>query len=641
MAKELEKQIDEKEKNKSKSQLPSKTNTEIELWTMIWNTIEKYRLYVFPEAYKIVKNKLLFAWDIKMANKKLWRPNDTAAVYPLTEWTVDTFVANLYDSVSIPKVAARWLEDKELANYAQDFSDWAHDISWATKIKQKVKNEAALLWTSYAIAWWEKRTEKSQYTVNWSDKVIEEKISKPTMDHVSFFELFLELSTTDFYRARWKARRKILSLNEVKKRYWSLIEFTDTIEAKIKSTEWQYISPYDFTKIYDIKNYSSCYWPDKYDLWSSKWELSFLEDNVLSSLWDKNPLLELIEYWYDDKLVVMINWYIYYDWFSPFPYWDPFWIIVYEELPWTFMWRGIWHKLMTLQQQATSLWCKIRDAINQHVAPMYSVVKWMLSKDAQWNTAQTITYTPWKVIQVESPDVKNWWISPVDFVNYNMIQIARDELNAVIARAQEIIWTNSYVQWWQWKVERSGIAANLKVWVTKTRLKPIESSIQQFDQHMFNQWLAMAAVIVDKDIMVRVIWEDWQFRYSEVTPSDLLNKFDITVDVDSLIEQTRLQRTQEAISLLQAIWPINNNPISNTPVINPESLIAYIAEQTWSTTIQWMTKEERIEYAKEQISILSEIEKAKQPSNNIPPNTPPNSNTEQPIDFNNLQWFMW
>ena len=50
-----------------------------------------------------------------------------------------------------------------------------------------------------------------------------------------------------------------------------------------------------------------------------------------------------------------------------------------------------------------------------------------------------------------------------------------------------------------------------------------------------------------------------------------------------------------------------------------------------------MTKEERIEYAKEQISILSEIEKAKQPSNNIPPNTPPNSNTEQPIDFNNLQ----
>ncbi len=152
---------------------------------------------------------------------------------------------------------------------------------------------------------------------------------------------------------------------------------------------------------------------------------------------------------------------------------------------------------MTLQQQATSLWCKIRDAINQHVAPMYSVVKWMLSKDAQWNTVQTITYTPWKVIQVESAEVKNWWISPVDFVNYNMIQIARDELNAVIARAQEIIGTNSYVQWWQWKVERSGIAANLKVWVTKTRLKPIESSIQQFDQHMFNQWLTMAAVIVE------------------------------------------------------------------------------------------------------------------------------------------------
>ncbi len=143
------------------------------------------------------------------------------------------------------------------------------------------------------------------------------------------------------------------------------------------------------------------------------------------------------------------------------------------------------------------------------------------------------------------------------------------------------------------------------------------------------------------DIMVRVIWEDWQFKYSQVTPSDLLNKFDITVDVDSLIEQTRLQRTQEAISLLQAIWPINNNPISNTPVINPESLIAYIAEQTWSTTIQWMTKEERTEYAKEQISILSEIEKAKQPQQTTPPIQQPTEWMVEPIDIANLQWFMW
>lgn len=648
MAKDLEKAVTEKNTNNKIKNVPAKTDTEVELSTLIWNTIEKYRLYVFPEAYKIVKNKLLFAWDIKMANRKLWRPNDTAAVYPLIESTTDTFTANLYDSVSIPKVAARLEEDVSLWEYAQDFCDWAYDVSWMTQAKQMIRNEAALLWTSYWIWGWEYRTESNWYYVKWEDKKIENKISRPTADHVSFFELFIELSTTDFYKARWKARRKILSLKEIEKRYWELIKLDDihnkiSNRDKINQTKWQCISMLDFTKIYDIKNYSSCY--DKewnFSLWADRWELSFIEDNVLSSITEDNYLHEVIEYWYDDKLVIMVNWYIYYDWLSPYPYWDPFWIIVFEKVPWTFMWRGIWHKLMPLQQQATSLWCKIRDAINQHVAPMYSVVKWMLSKDSQWNTVQSITYTPWKVIQVESPDVKNWWISPVDFVNFNMVQIARDELNAVISRAQEIIGTNSYVQWWQWKVERSGIAANLKVWVTKTRLKPIEASMQQFDQHMFEQWLSIASVIVDESIMVRVIWEDWAFRYREVKPSDLLNKFDITVDVDSLIEQTRLQRTQEAISLLQAIWPININPISNTPIIDPDSIVKYIAEQTGNSSLKAMTDDERLEYVKQQTDILAKVKQAEWVQQQVPqiPQEQVLQQSEQPIDLNNVQWFM-
>lgn len=603
---ELEQEIKDDGK-KTSVKMPQQTELELELRTLMLNAIEKYRLYIFPEAYRIIKNKLLFSWDIRNNNKRMWRENCTAAVYPLTESTVDTFTANLYDSVVMPKVSARKPEDVEQAELAQDFCDRANDVANSSWAKKLIRNEAALIWTSYWMAWRNKRTERSKYTINGKDnKEFVHEIDEPTLEFVSFFELFCDLSTTNFYRARWKARRKILSLSEIKRRYDQLITFTPEIEQRIKDTVWNELSKFDFTKIYDIKNYDSC-WERNYD-WrvSARDELSFIEDNVLLSITDKNPLLELIEYREDDKLVIMINWFIYYDWLSPYPFWQPFWVVVYEELPWTYMWRGIWHKISTLQQQATSLYCKIRDAVNQHIAPMYSVVKWMISKDQSWQTSQTITYVPWKMIQVESPDVKNWWITPIDFVDFNMVQIARDELASVISRAQEIVWTNSYVQWWQGKVERSGIAANLKVWVTKTRLKPIESSMQAFDQHIFEQRLALASMSEKDELVVRVVWKDW-YKYSTIKPSDLINKYDITVDIDWLVEQTRLQRTQEAIQLLQAIAPININPISQTPIINPDSIISYIAEQTWNSALKWMDVEERIAYAKEHLDIASKL----------------------------------
>jgi hypothetical protein len=53
----------------------------------------------------------------------------TAAVYPLISSIFDSFAANLYDSVVIPKVSARNEEDQQIAEMAQDFCDWSLDVS--------------------------------------------------------------------------------------------------------------------------------------------------------------------------------------------------------------------------------------------------------------------------------------------------------------------------------------------------------------------------------------------------------------------------------------------------------------------------------------------------------------------------------
>jgi hypothetical protein len=50
-----------------------------------------------------------------------------------------------------------------------------------------------------------------------------------------------------------------MSLDEVKRRYASLIEFTDKILLQIENSKDEHICNLDFTKIYEIKNYEHVY----------------------------------------------------------------------------------------------------------------------------------------------------------------------------------------------------------------------------------------------------------------------------------------------------------------------------------------------------------------------------------------------
>jgi len=45
----------------------------------------------------------------------------------------------------------------------------------------------------------------------------------------------------------------------------------------------------------------------------------------------------------------------------------------------------------------------------------------------------------------------------------------------------------------------------MKAAVTITRLKPINSSLSRFDQHMFEQWLSLASVFNDDEFAIKVL----------------------------------------------------------------------------------------------------------------------------------------
>jgi hypothetical protein len=49
-----------KEENKKTPKMPAHTKEEERLNTLMLNTIDAYRTLIFPEAYEIIKAKLLF-----------------------------------------------------------------------------------------------------------------------------------------------------------------------------------------------------------------------------------------------------------------------------------------------------------------------------------------------------------------------------------------------------------------------------------------------------------------------------------------------------------------------------------------------------------------------------------------------------
>lgn len=605
-----------------------------DLLEVLRSSIDAFKRYKYPELYSIIKSKYLFAWDMKMHLNKIGRENATAEVYPLIASIHDSFVANLFDTNISPRVSAVSSEDKPKAKDAQNFLDWANDISGSEHAKQLIRSEASLIGTSYWMCWWEKYTKETKIPKdNGESTTIKRKISQPILEHVSFFEMFYDMSTRDFYRARWKARRKIMSTENIKRRYKSFHEFTDDDIEKINDTIGDALSPHDFTKIYNVKNYEHLL--DNAELLDDTL-MWFLEDNILRTVVEDDKFAEVIEVYTDDELVILINGHEYVRTGNPFPLGDPFAIITFEKQFGTCTGIGIGQKLLTYQRQATMYWCNIKDALIQHLNPMYIWGKGRIT-DYDWEVPFDIEYIPWKVWYAE------WGqdLIPFKLTNEQAIQLAIWQLNDTVAKAYEAIGTNSYVQGWQGKVERSLGAANLKVAITMTRLKPLNHSMGAFEQRVFEQWLTLASVKMDKDQEIRIFDENGNAQFVKVEPLDLINKFDITVDVDALRDLTRNERAKWAIELLNSIANFNINPISQTPAIAPEKVIEYVASEL-DFDLSPMTSDEKVAYMQEHIQLTQQIQQwtGNTPKGDVIPQTMPGeqpAQTTQPAqDFQNV-----
>ena len=573
---------------------------ESELYNMIKSMIVHYENYIFPRKVEIIKMKYLDAIDRFFQMKKMWMAHRSNRVFPLIASIHDTFVSNLYEIDVMPRAIARNKEDVEATELAQNFFDWAKEMSELDEKESPIWAESSLIGTSYWRSWFLSKKDEVKWLKKWVEKKSTVTVNKPTVEHVSFFQLFYDAQWSDFHNTPRKAYRYIDSFKSVANKYSFLFADEDELKKrKIELLKWGHFSTLDYTRIYNSKNYENAMCSVKsqkdYDDWTQR--------KIFEINYSDNELVEVVEYWEDDKFVLFINSVIVYEGVSPYPFnSDPFHIIVHEKVPWSIQWIWIGDKLLDLQKQINAVYCGIEDAMRMHLYPMYKVTKGAM-KDQKWQTPKKITYTPEWVLEDASP-WNNWWIDTIRFVDFNFIQAAKQYLQELISQAYEISWVNSYTQWGQGKVERSAAGIAQRTAVTRTRLQGIISSLNKFHARLFNQWLAIAVTMFDEDFNLRVVGEDWTAEWKSIDLESILNKYDVVAESEANRLATKELRATQAINALSQINSVNIDPITQLPIYDVQPLIQAVFDKLdFGKWIVPLTKEQIME----KIAMLNEI----------------------------------
>ena len=603
----LSKKIDDEIKNSEDMVMYSRNSSELEkrLRKLLSHTVDWYEHYVFPEYYDIIKAKVLFAWDIKCRLMQNWDDTQFAEIYPLISSIHDAFHAQTYDLFGNAKAIARNPEDQWMTSKAQDFNDWAESTSDSEDAEEQIKLEASLLWTSYWQFWVQIEKEKNIiYLQDWTEKKTTFDKIKMTTSHVSVFDLFYDPQETDFYKTKRKARRKIIAYEDIESQYWYIFAITDDLKKLILDHP-QMISDKDYSKIYQIKQLEKKFLTKAKKRFVNNKNFDDFTFDDLFTITKEQQWCELFEYWHEDKLVILVNWYVVFDWPSPYPTWeDPFALVIYQPVPKSIRGRWIGHLLMNHQKQANTHRNAVQNAVYRNAYPMYIMEQNKIIDPVTNKSPLSLRHKAWKTFIIKEAWIQNWWLRPLTFDNISYIQIAQQALSNITSQSYEIVGISSLLQWWTGKIERVPLAVKTQIGTLKGRLMPMMKSIERFLRKKYNTRLSIGVAVLDSNFVARILTDDWQVRFSEIDLESLQNKFDIVVETEPLRQQTKWERFKQMIELLQYARDLIIDQSTGIPRIDLAWFLNQMISQFDFEAMKILTPEEKKSIIQEQIEIM-------------------------------------
>lgn len=526
----------------------------------VFDLYERTYFRTFIEAYKAYH---LDETDRAKALAARWWEWRTNVRYPLTKMVIDTLFANFYDTQISYKIQPRSPEDFEKAQYAQWFFEWIMDMShWNNEIFKAAK-EAMICWTSFVKVIVKKDVEKWRYLKEikkWKRIYNEYNREKnyPSISNIDVFSVFIDPSANSINEARYLFQRKIMPYKDAiarySKAYWLNLSKAETATL-IKSPNQ--VSWKDYSKIKKLPFFKNDILNDITDFnWANFFEVWYYD----------NDLIEVIEYYQDWKVIILMNWYILYDWETLYPFeWYPFDKVNYEiDTGWLYT-KWIWTNLEQFQQISDIILNSYLDQTKLNVAPMYEVDKWSVNEKDIWPNWQ-LNYVPFKTIPKR--DTKPA-LTPINMTNWDRLWLeALQQLEQYVEFSE---WPNQYSMWWN-PIERSATWASLKANITKQRLKPLVDSINRCLSELSEKVMLLSWTVYDWKIPIKVIWETWEQVIKHMDMQDIIWQYNIIFETDSLKSVIKEIEKNQLLQFVSQAMPANMDNVRWRPVVDTMKL---------------------------------------------------------------------
>jgi hypothetical protein len=531
-------------------------NLPYEIERSLQTLLNYYVWQMFPKRINAYKKYFMYKQD-RQQEIQDWQTN---MQLPITKMFVDWLWKGIYDNNLTFRVAWRTENDHKRAESIRKYIERGFSTSDSRVDLMDIGKEALITGIGNGKAWFVNRKSVINYR-KWGEKKTKDIIEQyPFLDYVSIFDLYRDFSVNEASESRLAVRRKIMHIKDIEKKYSSFDENIGkkAIEALKKST---YFHQYDFNRVKHPIFWDNL--PENLlDVIGDQRTQDYMDvimKNYLS-LDLKDRYGEVIEYWTDDQLFILVNLQVVYQGENPLPFKKiPFVSVTYNKIPGTMAWQGVATSTADIQEISNTLLNLSVDNIKLNIAPMLQKMRG--SDILAWS--DRLEYEPFKVIETTDPN--GLQRIPLGTSDFSAIQLIQFLLQ--IGEMSE--WVNSYALWYQQKVERSATWVSALLQAYKSSLLPFVDSLNRALGQIAKMRTLFAISETDGEISMR-IYDDKEEAYTfmSIEPEDLLAEFDVYFDMQALKAATREVRRNQLLQVLQTAVQAGVDPITGQFILD-------------------------------------------------------------------------
>ena len=251
---------------------------------------------------------------------------------------------------------------------------------------------------------------------------------------------------------------------------------------------------------------------------------------------------EVIQYWEDDKFILVIDGSGVYEGPNPLPIKrKPYFDLTYNKIPGLSFGQGMAANLHDIQSLADTIFNLMADNLKMQVAPMFTKIK---GADFFSDGNSVLSYEPFKMVETNTPDgIKRMELGTPDFTGVNFM----DYLFRLGEMSEGV---NSYAVGYQDKIERSATGVSARLQSFKARLLPLMDSLNESLSQVCETWSVLAVTLMDGDIEAKITDDNGDPKFMTIPAEELIGKFDLEFDAQALKTATREMRRKQFMDLL-------------------------------------------------------------------------------------------